>query len=242
MSDRLNLVVPDDMLRLIEEMRDQSLLSDDMPRMNKSDVARHLIRTGIENSEHVEDVVPEHDLIAYRRDELKRENKLRDWRAGFKTRVKRNFTRRFKNGYTPDELAEFAIGMRDEARILWHDDDDPEHVERRREAIDYIDQVVDEARTSYEQSTHDPLDPEELFSSFSGVEDGVAQGRIEEIELERHVRLYLKDMIRQGNKNPDPQAVATKIANELELEENLVREVVDDVDLEEIREELEVKA
>ena len=238
MSKRTTVVLPDGLEDAIETLVRESYKREDVPDMSQSEVIRQLLTAGTEHSD-LFDLIPEHELVAYRRQEIKQENKLRDWRAGFRTRVKRQFTRRFKNGYRPEELAEFSIGMRDEARILWHDDDDEEHVEKRREAIDYIDQVVDEARRSYEQSTHDPLDPEELFSSFSGVRNGETSEEIEEIALEDEVRRIInriKLSQESGGKDLmpskigiDPEGITRRLANEHDLERDLVRQVVDEV-------------
>jgi len=142
-------------------------------RTSKSEVARNLLTTGLE--QEPEDVIPEHDLIAYKRDEIKRENRVKDWRGGFETRVKQEFTRRFKNGYKPEDLAAFADGYRQEAHLLWPEDD-----ERRNDALAYIDAMLEEARKAMETSEYEPLDPETAFSSFSGVEDGTARESVDD--------------------------------------------------------------
>jgi len=143
-------------------------------RTSKSEVARNLLTTGLEESDD-EDIIPEHDLIAYKREEIKRQNRVQDWRGGFETRVKQEFTRRFKNGYRAEDLAAFADGYRQEAHLLWPDDCD-----RRKDALAYIDAMLEQASEAMEKSEHEPLNPETAFESFSGVEEAREEAEKEE--------------------------------------------------------------
>lgn len=223
MTHRSSVVLSDGLKDAIETLSRESYKREDVPDLSQSEAIRQLIQAGIEHSD-LTDLMSEHELVALRREQVKNENKLRDWREGFEGRVKQETVRRFKNGYTPDGLAKFSVGMKDEARVLWWDDDNPEHVERRREAIEYVDRVVEQAREDYDRSEHDPLDVETMFASFSGVSEGEARERLEGVNLGAEAR----QMIDQAP-DPDPEAIATALANRHEIEVDLARQFVREV-------------
>lgn len=178
------LHIPEEMYSLIGDLEDETVTTDDVPKMSRAEVMRSLLRYAVENAD-LAALIPEHRRVLYQRERFKEgEAKLRNLRTGFETRVKRHFTRRFKNGYSADQLAEFAINMRTEAEILFPDDDD-----RRKECISYVEAVTQQATTAVEESEFDPLDPEEMFAGFSGVQEARegGDGDVQELRFESMV-------------------------------------------------------
>lgn len=195
---------------------------------SKSEVIRELLWVGVEESD-VKDVLPEEVVVlAERKRFLNREGKLRNLRTGFRTQVKSAFMNRFKNGYNPEELRGWAENMRHDAHIQFQGE---EHAERRQEVLQYIDDVLENAVEAYEASDHDPLEPSELFESFSGVEEGrrVREAERDLDELVEEASDMLTDDVGGflGEKATDADAVEEILAERSDVPDGVASEVVE---------------
>lgn len=181
------------MQQAIDDIVRESKQTPHVPEVTQSELWRIAMSDWLHeigDDDLIELVEPSTMVLLEREEFLKRDANLTNLRTGFETRVKDMFTRRFKNGYQAEQLGEFAANLREEARILWSDrtiaieaDDEGEAEEmraRRRECIDYVDAVVDNAIEAVEDSDHDPLDPETMFEEFSGVEKGREREQLED--------------------------------------------------------------
>lgn len=181
------------MQQAIDDIVRESKQTPHVPEVTQSELWRIAMSDWLHeigDDDLIELVEPSTMVLLEREEFLKRDANLTNLRTGFETRVKDMFTRRFKNGYQAEQLGEFAANLREEARILWSDrtiaieaDDETEAEEmraRRRECIDYVDAVVDNAIEAVEDSDHDPLDPETMFEEFSGVEKGREREQLED--------------------------------------------------------------
>lgn len=208
--------LPEETMASIREAVRETERREDVPTMSQSELLREALTTGLEQTDLL-DLLPEHKRVAYQRERIKEKNRLRDWRAGFETRVQRQLRRRFKNGYTPEGLQQFAIGMKEEARVLWPDD--PETLD---EKLEYVDAAVEQAREDYEVSEHDPLDIGSMYQ-FSGVEEGRERERT---KAQREQIEEQAEKMAATASDPDPAAMADALANRYTISDELAAEIV----------------
>jgi hypothetical protein len=109
--------------------------------------------------------------------------------------------------------------MRAKACAYWPEDWEEDNQERREQALAYVDALLEEAKEAANASDYDPLDPSEVFSGYSGVEDGRGREDFETVVEDARNRL------RGGAKDEDALAVA--LAKEHGVTEDLAREAVD---------------
>jgi hypothetical protein len=223
-----------EMQQAIEEIVEGSKHVEDVPELSQSETLRRLLDVGLDHADDLGDLVTEETRILLARQQFKdREAKVRNLRTGFETRVKRNFKRRFENGYKPEQLRDFAANMRQEARILWPDylidsvDDERAQKmrQRRRACIDYVDRVVEAAVEAVEDSDYDPLDPDEIFDGFEGVERGrdqqAVEGRLDDIEQEA------REMARRAS-SPEPDDLARALMKQHGVGRSVAQQAADD--------------
>lgn len=237
----------EDLQQAFDDVLESMKYDEDLPELSQSELMREIFWTWLDDGGKFADLIePETLILAERERHNKKGAKLVNLRSGFETRVKDMFKRRFENGYQPDQLLEFAANCREEARILWKDraieleaERDPEvgdveeRIEelraRRRECIDYVDQVVDAAIEAVETSDRDPLDPEQIFASYEGVEDGAAREQLEESQtgLEAEARTMIRRI--DARRSVDVDAISTVLAKQHGVGRQAVVEVVRDV-------------
>ena len=207
-------------VQAIEDLSRESKAREDVPDLSKSEVARRLFDHGLEEEPLVEDLVSESTRVKLREERyMADEGDLINKRTGFETQVKRHFKKRFENGYRPAQLEEWAANMRAKAWAYWPEDIGEDYSDRREEALAYVDALLEEAKEAADASDYDPLDPSEVFSGYSGVEDGRGREDFEAVVEDARNRL------RGGAKDEDALAVA--LAKEHGVTEGLAREAVD---------------
>ena len=205
----------------IEDIARQSMLRDDVPDLSKSEVARRLLDAGLDTDPEVGELVTESTQVQLREERfMSDEGDLRNKRSGFETQVKRHFKKRFENGYRPEQLEEFAVNMRMKARCYWPEDIGDDYTERRQQALAYVDALLEEAKEAADTSDYDPLDPSQVFSGYSGVEDGKGREEFAAVVEDAQVRL-------RGGGPKDEDAMARALAKEHGVTEDLAREAVD---------------
>lgn len=222
----------------ISDYRRASVAREDVPEMNEAEVIRELVDAGIENSD-LDDLIDEATLAKYRYERYKeREGWLRNMRNGFRAKVADHFKTRFKSGWNPDELEGFAENMKRDAHFWWPGE---EHAEARREAIEYVEDVVDAAVEATQVSAVDPLDPDSLFEQFSGVEEGQERRLREEQretdtfdDLQDEARRRVRRLADQGG-SVDTDALADALAKEGGVDVETAYEAVDDATAEVLR-------
>lgn len=204
MSRHTNVRLPDSLVTLIDELARASGTTDEVPVLSQSALIRTMLHDsasrllegdldagdleeiGVDGGDLLE-LVPEHTRILYRREAFKDgEAQLRNLRTGFEARVKRHFKSRFKGGFRNEQLDEWSVNMKMDAQILFPPeagapDEDP-HEDRREECLAYVSALVEEAKAAADASDYDPLDPEEMFANYGGVEAGVEQEERETAE------------------------------------------------------------
>lgn len=180
----------------IEDIARESVRREDIPEMSKSEVARRLIDSGLEEDPDVGELVSESTQVKLREQRyMADEGDLVNKRSGFETQVKRHFKTRFENGYRPEQLEEFAVNMRAKARAYWPEDIGDDYSERREEALAYVEALLEEAKEAADSSEYDPLDPSEVFSHYSGVEEG---------EERREQRQEVAELVEEANRLLSP--------------------------------------
>jgi hypothetical protein len=210
----------DSQVQAVEDLSRESKTREDVPDLSKSEVARRLLDHGLEEDPVVEDLVSKSTRVKLREERyMADEGDLVNKRTGFETQVKRHFKKRFENGYRPEQLEAWAANMRAKAHAYWPEDFEEDNQERREQALAYVDALLEEAKQAADASDYDPLDPSEVFSGYSGVEDGRGREDFEEVVEDARKRL------RGGAKDEDALAVA--LAKEHGVTEDLAREAVD---------------
>ena len=132
---------------------------------------------------------PEHERILANRERVKHENKVAQLRGGFRSRIRRDLKRRFKNGWTPEEVRETLPGYVSEAEILWPDDDE---AEERAERI--CEDLMERYEEAHETSA---WDHDDVFSGFSGVQEGRREEEMEEKRAPEQFRPVVIEICRE---------------------------------------------
>ena len=203
----------------IEDIVQESVNREDVPNLSRSELLRRLIDTGLEEDD-LADLVSEPAIVKHRKEKfLEGEGWLRNQRSGFRTQVNRHFNNRFENGFSPEELEEWAENMRELAFQLWPPDVGGDYTEERKKALAYVDEQLEATKEASDVSDFDPLDPQENYSGYSGVENGRSRDRLEAVIEDARNRLQ------SGAKDDDALAVA--LAKEHGVSEDLAREAVD---------------
>lgn len=207
----------------IDDIVRESLMREDVPELSRSDVIRRLIDSGLESSE-IGDLVGEAAVVRHRKDRfLEDEGWLRNQRTGFETQVQRHFRNRFENGFSPEQLDEWAENMRQLAFDLWPPDVGDDYTERREEALAYVDSQLEAAKNAADDSAVDPLDPEGTYEDYTGVENGRGREKFSEIVSEANDRLT-------GGVYRDPDAVVQALTNEFGVPHSVALEAVEQAD------------
>lgn len=221
---RTNLHLPDALANLVDAAHRASGQTPDVPVLSNSEVLRLLVQRGAQSlcdpddppveidGTDLYDLVPEHQRILWEREHFKNgEAQLRNLRTGFEPRVKRHFKTRFKNGTRPEQIQDWAINMRMDARILFPGE---EHQQRRNECLSYVDTFVDAFKNAYRVSSVDMLDPETSLSFYGGVEEGA---QWHDVDPEQFVDMAVsaRDQLHESNINgqkPDVNATGDVVA------------------------------
>ena len=209
----LSLRVPDALNEALEAEAREAETS-------KSEIARnHLLEAVVES----ETEIPEFLETEIKRERMKRRNRLTWQRIHFPSNVADRFRRAFEQGDLGEEINPGAVEEIKEihsadAEVLFEDDP-----ERREAALEYVGALAEHAAEAADASEFDRLDPEEMFSRYSGVESGKTREEIEDFEaLEAEARSRLR---RVGSE--DPEAVATALSNEFQIPVTVARDAVE---------------
>lgn len=233
----------------IEEIAAESRGREDLPDLSQSETLRRLVMQGLDDDGDLLELIDPATRILLERENFKqKEGDLNNLRSGFETKVKRVFEARFENGMRPEQLRQFSENMRADVRMLWPDwyiesvDEEAETERlrrRRRECLRYVDDVVEAAAEAAEASEWDPLDPEEIFSRYSGVEAGERREALESGEalddgLVRDAMQLLRDGLlnhtdkgKQFRVEASPREVVELLAKRVEVSEAAAVEAVD---------------
>lgn len=205
---RTSLYVAEETHELVSEMAAESRDRDEMPNLSQSQIYRRLIQSGIQESEGLLDMVPEERRILHQREQhIGGEARLSSLRVGFEARVRQHLKRRFEAGIRPDQIDVFAAGLKEDARILWPDDE-----ERREQAIGYVDDAAEEMREAIEATDYDPLDPDEIFGGYSTVESAAAETAAVEMSDDRREEIAAAIRDRLDGPERSPEAVIRAVA------------------------------
>lgn len=143
------------------------LLKDSLGQLLDGEISIETVEGEIDG-ETLADLLPDHALARYKREQIKEESWLQDMKGGFEGRVRDALEKRFKNGYDPDEARDFAETYIKEAHLYWEIvEDDPETL---NEKIDFVHERLEDFKQKHARSTYDP--DAEFLSSFDGVEEG----------------------------------------------------------------------
>jgi len=146
MSDRTTISV-----RCSKGLSDSLGAAADQINTSKSALVREILIDALDGEEYE---IPEHLLIEYQREQIKRENRIDDLRGGFEGRVLDQFQRRLSRGYRTDDMREIAGGYVEEARLLFDG-------ERESEAVSYVRRLMERYEEMYDPDG-DQTDPERL--------------------------------------------------------------------------------
>jgi hypothetical protein len=234
----------------IEEIAAESRGREDLPDLSQSETLRRLVMQGLEDDDGglLELLDPATRILLERENFKQKEGDLNNLRSGFETKVKRVFEARFKNGMRPEQLRQFSENMREDVKMLWPDwyiesvtsEAETERLRRRRrECLRYVDDVVEAAAEAAEASEWDPLDPEEIFSRYAGVEAGERREAVESGDalddgLVHDAMQLLRDGIvnhvdkgKQVRLEASPREVVGLLAERVEVSEAAAVEAVD---------------
>ena len=223
---RTTIYLRESQIEAIKAYREESLRSEEIPELNRSDIIRDLLDAGIEETPEIEEQIPESVQIKYRRERFKdRKGWLKNMRAGFRKRVAEDFKSRFRDGWNQEEISSFAENMRQDAHLLWPGE---EYAEERADAIRYVETVEESAREAIERSEIDPLDPEEIFAHFEGVEQGevreISDGEREDDLFEQAVEEALDRIEKAPYRNNE--AITQALSKQFVMSEDLAAEAV----------------
>jgi hypothetical protein len=173
---RRSLHVRDEQARAVSQVLQEARERDEYPDLeSEADVFRRLLDYALENAD-LRDLLSEETLVLAQRERfVQEEARVRNLRTGFETRVKREFKKRFENGYSAEQLEQYAENLAREAMLLWPEAGPQDYQERREQALEYVEAVAQHAAEAAEQSAWDPLDPEEMFGSHSGLQEAEQQ-------------------------------------------------------------------
>lgn len=237
--ERTTMYVRPEWREAADEISSETSRRTELPEMTRSEVFRHVFAAGwraLTDGEadpetdgadalaalDLENVVSESTRVRLRREAfLDDEGWLTNMRAGFRARVADQFRSRFRQGWNPDELEAFAENMRREAYLVWPEDLGEDYSDDREAALEYVDELVAAAREAWETTDVRPLDPEEVFSHFSGVESGE---RREAAPYEVLVD-ESKRRLKAGRVERD---LVRSLANQYDTTEEVAREAVDE--------------
>jgi len=189
---------------------------------SKSEIARNYLLEAVVESEAE---IPEYLETEIKRERMKRRNRLTWQRIHFPSNVADRFRRAFEQGDLGEEINPGAVEEIKEihsadAEVLFEDDP-----ERREAALEYVGALAEHAAEAADASEFDRLDPEEMFSRYSGVESGKTREEIDDFEaLEAEARFRLR-----GARNADPEAVATTLSNKFQIPITVARDAVKQV-------------
>lgn len=172
--NRTSIQLEDETIELADAIVRNSAADATIPSLNRSEALRLLLHCGadawiggqdlesVEALPDLRDLIPQHRVALYRRERfMNGEGKFKNLRNSFEARVRHHYEKRFADGWTVDGLEGFAENMKRDAHILWPEDDD-----RRDEAIDYVDDVVNAAIAAAEQADYDPRDAVAFFEDL----------------------------------------------------------------------------
>lgn len=221
---RRTLYVPERVDAAVEEMSAETARRRDLEDRSESQIYRDLLRAAFEQSDDVEDLLDDADKILQRREQyINREARLNSLRVGFEARIRRHLKNRFEDGIKREQIEVFAEGLREDARILWPDND-----ERREEAIAYVDECSEAMRDAAAVTDYDPLDPSEIFGSYGTVETSIEQeeGRQQAGDIRAEIRLRRKRLESRGQ-TVSQEDLVTAVSNKCGVSETAVRSVLE---------------
>lgn len=213
-------------IQAIDDISRHSQVTEDVPDLSKSEVARKLLDAALDDEPDVMDLVTESTVVQLREERyMTDEGDLVNKRTGFETQVKRHFKTRFENGYRPAQLEDFAANMRAKARAYWPEDVGDDYGERRSEALAYIDALLEEAKAAADASDYDPLDPSEVFDGYAGVENGRSREGFEDVVTDARGRLDGAGTA-DATGATDEDALVRALSNQHDVSEELAREAL----------------
>ena len=239
MSDRKTTAyIPSGVDEVIEGAQRETHATPEVPPLSQSELIRLLLidATGrlidgeleIHDDSEVEvdpeklkELIPDHKIGKYRYEQLKETNWIDDMAGGWRDRVRDRLEKRFRSDYQPEDVQALAEGYIAEAE-LWFGQlrGDEERLERE---IQWIHERVREYAEIYEVSNYDA--DAEFLESFRGVEEGVAESELSEIEDEVRALIVRK----YEDSSPGRREVAEKIAFVFDVDAEAVLEIVDEV-------------
>lgn len=217
--------IRDDQARALSDLMRESRESERFPTLDsEAEVFRRLLDFALERADLADLLSEEVRVKVLRERFVEDEATVRDWRTGFETRVKREFKKRWENGYGPEKLEEYAENFHREADIIWPEWSAEDYSERREEAHEYIEAVKKQAIEAAETSEFDPLDPEQMFSTYEGVETAREAERAER-ETEP-IRRDARQMLSRGRSE---QFMVSRLSDTYPVTESEARAVISDV-------------
>lgn len=158
-------------IEALDDLVRESIRREDVPELSKSEAVRRLLDVGLDESD-LSDLLSESSIVSLREERyMADDGDLVNKRTGFETQVYRHFRTRFQNGYTPEQLEEWADNMRAKARAYWPEDVGEDYSDRREQALGYVEEVLREAQAAAETSEYDPVAPTN-FREYEGVQRG----------------------------------------------------------------------
>lgn len=227
-KSQTSVYLRDEQIEMISTLSRESRDREDVPELSKSEVHRRLLDAGIESDPELADLIPEHRRILHQRERfIDGEVKLQRLRTGFEGRCKQTILKRFKQGIRVDELDRLRTGLKQDAVILWPDDED-----RRTEAMAYVDAWIDATKDAIETSSYDPLDPDTVLQQIGSIEREIEQQEREDSgDLDR-VRAEIRERL---GKVGSTDALADALSKLFDVDRDLVED-----EIEQIRDEMDV--
>jgi len=190
---------------------------------SKSEIARSTLRDNLLEGD-LEEALEPHVSAKLRREQSKSEHELVWQRIHFPSNSKDRILRAWKQGDLNPDLNPGAIEdlieiQRDDALILFDDAD------RLESNLEYLDRLEQAAREAEQASDLDPLDPDEIFSEFEGVDR--EQTRAEEIPENIGIALeQLEQTLSQQREDPalvaDEEAALDGISTRFNVDRELL--------------------
>jgi len=211
MSDEhLGALVDESVIDALDELAGEA-------RTSRSEI----VRQGLTEWLSEQSEIPDYLRRELRREKLKRKNRMRWQRIYFPKNVAEKIRGAFESGTLDDEINPGAV---EEIREIYVEDaellfeDDPE---RREAAVEFVESLADHAEEAESVSEFDRLDPEAMFDSYAGVEDGRSRSDLDAVVDDA------LDRLDRGPRSRDPDDLARALSNAHDVSEELAREAVD---------------
>lgn len=224
-KEELKVYVDEELARVVESIRDESLQTPEMWDMSKSEAARELLEHSVDvlgENPDLEELVDDVSLEVYRKqqkqDRLQERGRIVEMSGGWRGRVRSRFNARLAGTepYHPEKMEELRELYWGEI-TTWEDDE-----ERYPEHRDWLDELYQDYRDAYEAKQ---VVPDEAFANVDDVSTGA-----DLLKLRNQFGEVLRDIADVAEAEAyDVEAIYQRLAGDYAVDEETVELVVEEL-------------